>query len=316
MRPRLTLVAEAAVRALGRRSLFGAAAEDRQMPQTPALRRLARRKFLRLAAAGVATLSAPGLLRANQGVTDLEGFDSVWRDAETVIEANFGRGVVFEQTGLHLDLPDHVDTGGSVPCTIRIDAQMTPEDCPTVVHLVAHGNPTPQILSVWFTPESGRAEVTTRIRLEQTQRVTLVAQMRDGRHLRTDREVSVSFGACAQIGSGSNDDVFAFRPEARVSVQPHAAKGELVPVRAVISHPMETGLRKSATDEWVRQRIISSFGARQGGVEFFKARLYPAMATNPYFLFHLRAAASGPVDFKWFDMTGPTYRAQAALAVS
>jgi len=286
------------------------------MPQhtPPALH--TRRTLLRLAAAGVATLAAPGLLRANQGVTDLEGFDSVWRDADTVIEANFGRGVVYEHAGLHLDLPDHVDTGSSVPCTIRIDATMTPEDCPVVAHLVSYGNPTPQILSVWFAPEAGRAEVSTRIRLEQSQRVTLIAQMRDGRHLRADRDVAVSFGACAQIGSGSNDDVFAFQPEARVSVQPHAATGEVVPVRAVISHPMETGLRKSATDEWVRQRIISSFGARQGGIEFFKARLYPAMSTNPYFLFHLRAAASGPIDFKWFDMTGPTYRAQAALTVS
>lgn len=274
-----------------------------------------RRDLLRMALGGVATLAAPSLAQANGGVTDLEGFDSVWRDAETVLEANFGRGATFEHAGITLDIPEHVDSGSSVPCQIAIDCTMTDLDCPRIVHLVAHGNPTPQILTVWFQPEAGLAEVSTRIRLEQAQRVTVAAQMRDGRLLRADRDVSVSFGACAQIGAGSNDDVFAFRPEPRVSVPPLARKEDIVPVRAIISHPMETGLRKSATDEWVRQRIISTFGCTADGVEFFRARLYPAIATNPYFLFHMRARDTGPIRFRWYDMTGHTYVAEARLTL-
>jgi sulfur-oxidizing protein SoxY len=276
---------------------------------------LTRRAFLRAGAAGLVGLAAPGLALAARGVTDLEGFDSLWRSAEEVIAANFAPGTEFQTGGLHLDVPQHVDTGSSVPVTIRLDSAMTDQDCPVVIHLVAHGNPTPQILSLWLDPRAGRGEVSTRIRLEQSQRVTAVAAMRDGRHLRADRDVQVSFGACAQVGSGSNDDVFGFRPETRISVPPVARMGEVVTLRAVISHPMETGLRKSATDEWVRQRIVSTFRCVQGGREVLAARLYPAMASNPYFMFHLRAEVSGPVQFRWFDMTGPTYTAEAPFAV-
>lgn len=277
--------------------------------------RLARRRALGL---GLGMLAAPFVARpvwAARGVTDLEGFDSLWRDAEAAIEANFGPGVQFSDQGITLELPEHADTGSSVPVTIRIDAAMTGADCPSVVHLLAHGNPTPQIMSVWFDPAAGKAEVTTRIRLEQSQRVTVVAAMRDGRHLRADRDISVAFGACAQVGSGSNDDIFAFQPETRINVPPVARRGEVVTLRALISHPMETGLRKSATDEWVRQRIISTFRCLQDGREIMAVRLYPAMASNPYFLFHLRAQTSGPVAFRWFDMTGPTYRAESVLTV-
>jgi len=302
----------------------GAARADRQA--TRALARVARGAYPErmasnpgrttrrglIAGAALAGFAAPA---ARAQVTDLRGLDPLWRDAEDAIRAFFGN-VAFARDGIALELPDWAEAGSAVPLALSIDATMTAADHPVVVHVLAHGNPTPHVFSAWFTPASGRAEVSTRIRLERSQTVTAVARMRDGRHLRADRDVAVSFGACAQIGEGDNDSVFAFQPRPRVSVPAQARRGEIVTIRALISHPMETGLRKSATDEWVRQRIISSFGARQGGIEFFKARLYPAMSTNPYFLFHLRAAASGPIDFKWFDMTGPTYRAQAALAVS
>lgn len=280
--------------------------------------RLSRRSLLRLGAGAIAAAATSGLPVAAQtarGVTDLEGFDSLWRDAEAAIEANFGRNATFSHAGLHLDIPQHVDTGSSIPLTVRIDCEMTPQDCPSVIHLVAHGNPTPRLVSFWLDPRAGKAEISTRIRLEQSQKVTAVAGMRDGRLLRADREVSVTFGACAQVGSGSNDDIFAFQPEPRISVPPVAALGDIVAVRAVISHPMETGLRKSATDEWVRQRIISSFSCEQAGKEIFAASLYPAMSSNPYFMFYLRAEQSGPLRFKWFDMTGHTYRLEAPFTV-
>jgi sulfur-oxidizing protein SoxZ len=65
----------------------------------------------------------------------------------------------------------------------------------------------------------------------------------------------------------------------------------------------------------VRQRIISTFGCTADGVEFFRARLYPAIATNPYFLFHMRARDTGPIRFRWYDMTGHTYVAEARLTL-
>jgi len=248
-------------------------------------------------------------------ITDLEGFDPLWRDAEHAIQTFFGN-VEFSREGLHLDLPQHADVGNSVPLTVRIDAAMTEQDFPRVVHVLVHGNPTPHALSVWFTPECGRAEFSTRIRLESSQKVTAVAQMSDGRHLRADHDISVSFGACAQIGSGTNDTVIQFQPETRVSVPATAQRGDIIPIRALISHPMETGMRLDATREWVRQRIISRFGCSYNGVEIFRARPYPAISTNPYFSFFVRAEESGTFEFSWYDTLDLTYSDRAEITVT
>jgi sulfur-oxidizing protein SoxY len=249
-----------------------------------------------------------------QQIMDTRGFDPLWRNTEEAVLAFFGR-VKFERSGIELDLPQHAEVGSSVPLTIRIVAGMTTDDYPQVVHVLASGNPTPQILSAWFTPQSGKAELSTRIRLERSQKVTVVAQMRDGRHLRTDRDVSVSFGACAQIGTGTNDDIAAFEPSTRVNVPAEASRHSVVPIRAVISHPQETGLRMDPFQEWIRQRIISRFGCVYNDVEIFRARLYPAIATNPYFSFFARAETSGTFHFSWYDTTDKTYTHSAEMKV-
>jgi predicted secreted protein len=269
---------------------------------------LARRGLLLSCAAALAAPVARGQ------VTDLRGFDPLWRDAEAAIRAFFGP-VAFARGGLELDLPDQTDSGGTVPLTLRVDAAMTAADHPVVVHVLAHGNPTPHVFSAWFTPANGRGEVSTRIRLERSQMVTAVARMSDGRHLRADRSIAVAVGACAQIGEGSNDEVVAFQPRSRVSVPARARRGDIVPVRALISHPMETGLRSGSADEWIRQRILSRFVCAFDGAELFRARLYPAIATNPYLHFHARAAASGTFEFDWYDTLDLTFTNRATMIV-
>lgn len=285
------------------------------MPPLPSAARLGhpvmtRRQLLVAAACGL--MAAPATA---QQIIDLRGLDPLWRSADEAMQAFFGP-VTYLREGLDLDLPEHTDAGSSVPITIRVPAAMTAADHPKVVHLLAHKNPTVHVLSVWFAPQCGRAELSTRIRLERTQTVTAICQMSDGRHIRSDREISVSFGACAQIGTGTNDDIYAFEPQSRVSVPETASRGEIVPVRALISHPMETGLRFDAFQEWVRQRIVSRFVCTYGGAELIRVRLYPAVATNPYFLFYARAEASGPFDFDWYDMTNKSYTNRATLTVA
>lgn len=272
-----------------------------------------RRSFLTGAASGLAALTTSPLLA--QQIQDTRGLDPLWRTADEAMNAFFGN-VDYLRDGLDLDLPEHTDAGSSVPVTIRIPAAMTAADHPRVVHLLAHKNPTVHVLSAWFTLLCGKAEFSTRIRLERTQTVTAICQMSDGRHIRIDKDISVSFGACAQTGTGDDDDIVAFQPQSRVSVPEAARKGDIIPVRALISHPMETGLRFDAFQEWVRQRIVSRFVCTYAGRELFRVRLYPAVSTNPYFQFFARADRSGTFEFEWYDMTQHTYTNQAAITVA
>lgn len=274
---------------------------------------LTRRRFLSGASLGLAAGVLPAASLAQ--ITDLRGFDPLWRDAEDALHNFFGP-VDFVHEGLELDLPQHADVGSSVALSLRVDCAMTEEDYPEVIHLLAHKNPTPHVMSVWFRPGAGRAEFSSRIRLETSQTVTAAAKMSDGRYIRVDRSLTVSFGACGQIGSGTNADIMAFQPKTRVSVPPTAARGDIIPIRAVIAHPMETGMRENENEEWIRKRIISRFGCTYGGEEIFRARLYPAVATNPYFSFFARADESGPFDFSWYDMKDMTFTDRAEIVVS
>lgn len=276
---------------------------------------ISRRRLLAGAGLGIAgTLLGSRAGRAQ--TTDLHGLDSIWRDVPQALNAFFGP-VDFEQQGLSLELPQHADVGGSVPITIGFDADPADALHARLVHVLADGNPAPHVLSAWFSRLSGRAAFSTRIRLETSQTVTAAAEMSDGSHLRSDRPVTVSFGACAQIGEGTDADVAAFRPVPRVSVPERTRRGEVITLRAVIAHPMETGLRLGVGQDWIRQRIISSFHCLFNGEEVFRARLYPAVATNPYFSFHARIEEPGTFTFRWHDTpTGETYTASADIAIA
>ncbi len=273
-----------------------------------------RRTFLALTAAGMAFPGGAARLFAQSVDVRGRGYDPLWRSAEENIAAFLGPGP-YARDGISIVVPDHVDSGSSVPITIRLNSAMSAADYPRVVHVLAHANPNPQVVSVWFQPECGRAEFSTRIRLERSQQITAVAQMSDGRLLRSDREVDITLGACADDSSGHTQEIATFRPQSRVYAPARAQPGEIAVVRAIISHPMETGLRLNEFDDWVRQRIISRFSCSFNGRPLFRARLYPAVSANPFFQFHARVQESGTFDFEWYDTQDLTFTAQAQMRV-
>jgi sulfur-oxidizing protein SoxZ len=75
-------------------------------------------------------------------------------------------------------------------------------------------------------------------------------------------------------------------------------------------------MRLDGMEEWVRKRIISSFGCLYNGASVFRARLHPAIATNPYFQFHARAEQSGAFEFSWYDTQNLTFANRATITVT
>jgi predicted secreted protein len=260
-----------------------------------------------------AALPGTALARYREDTT-FWAYDPLWPDVEEAIGHFFGRQK-FVNEGITVTLPQHSDAGSSVPLTVAIDSGMTDGDFPRVLHVFAHENPNPHTLQAWFKPIAGRAEFETRIRLERTQKVTVVAEITNGRYLRADVEASVSFGACAQVGEGTEADTINFQPQARVSVPATADRGAIIPVRALISHPMETGLRLTRDQVWIRQRIIEAFSCTFEGEDVFRTRPYTSVAANPYFSFFARAERSGRFDFRWADTNGEVYTKSADLTV-
>jgi sulfur-oxidizing protein SoxY len=101
-----------------------------------------------------------------------------------------------EDGGITLRAPVVAENGGQVPVTVLVDSPQTAALHVSAIHLFATRNPTPGVASFRLTPLLARAEVQTRIRLSEEQRVIALAQMSDGSVRRAVAEVRVTMGGC------------------------------------------------------------------------------------------------------------------------
>jgi sulfur-oxidizing protein SoxZ len=92
--------------------------------------------------------------------------------------------------------------------------------------------------------------------------------------------------------------------KALVNVPAKVRKGEIVEIKALIAHPMETGYRTGADGRLVPRDIINRFLCTLDGQEVFSADLYPAVSANPFIAFTIRAERSGTLTFRWLDDRG------------
>jgi sulfur-oxidizing protein SoxZ len=104
------------------------------------------------------------------------------------------------------------------------------------------------------------------------------------------------------------------QPRVRLPAQVRA--GEVIEIRTLITHPMETGQRRDASGAVVPRDIIRRFEARFEGELVFAAELAPAVAANPYIAFPFRAERAGRFTFTWTNDAGESRSATQELRVS
>jgi sulfur-oxidizing protein SoxZ len=102
---------------------------------------------------------------------------------------------------------------------------------------------------------------------------------------------------------------------ALINVPAKARRGEVIVIKTLIQHVMESGFRHSTTGERLPRDIITSFVATYNGVEIFRATLFPAIAANPFVTFHTVATESGTIEFAWSGDNGYAATAQAKITV-
>ena len=102
---------------------------------------------------------------------------------------------------------------------------------------------------------------------------------------------------------------------ALINVPPRAKRGDVIEIKTLMSHIMETGYRHTADGAIVPRDIITSFTCRYNGSEIFRAELFPAIAANPFLAFFTVATESGTLDFEWTGDNGFSATATAKLTV-
>ncbi len=97
-----------------------------------------------------------------------------------------------------LVIPPLVENGNLVVLKVSVESPMTAQDYVKAIHVIAEGNPLPNIFSAFLTPRSGTANITTRVRLAETQRVWAIAQMSDGSFWQGYADTLVTLSACTE----------------------------------------------------------------------------------------------------------------------
>jgi len=105
-------------------------------------------------------------------------------------------------------------------------------------------------------------------------------------------------------------------PTPRVRFPQEARSGEIIEIKTLISHEMETGFRKDQTGATIPRRLINKFTAKFNGKEFLSVDWYTAVSANPFQSFFFRAKESGTFEFTWKDDDGSEYKSTHELKVS
>jgi len=97
-----------------------------------------------------------------------------------------------------LDVPALVENGNTVPVTVSVDSAMTGNDRVVALHIVNEKNPQPQVISARLGPRIGRARLSTRIKLADSQQIVAIAEMQDGSFWSESADVVVTLAACVE----------------------------------------------------------------------------------------------------------------------
>jgi sulfur-oxidizing protein SoxY len=147
-----------------------------------------RRRFLALSAATIGALPVAIRVRPVEATPETMA---------TAIRAVTNGATV--QTGkVKLDIPPLVENGNSVPMTVSVTSPMTANDYVKSIHVFNEKNPQPNLGNFYLGPRAGRAQISTRVRLADSQKIIAIAKLSDGSLWSTTADVVVTLAACTE----------------------------------------------------------------------------------------------------------------------
>jgi sulfur-oxidizing protein SoxY len=146
-----------------------------------------RRRFLGLAGSAAVLGAVP--------VVTLRPAEATPAMLATAIRNVVGSAVV--RTGrIKLDIPPLVENGNTVPMTVSVTSPMTPDDYVKSIHVFNEKNPQPNMGNFYLGPRAGRGQISTRIRLADSQKIVAIAELSDGSFWQASVDVVVTLAAC------------------------------------------------------------------------------------------------------------------------
>lgn len=211
---------------------------------------------------------------------------------------------------VELVAPSRADDGAVVPIAIRAGLAQTPQHYIRRIYLIVDNNPSPLAATFELTVDSGRADLETRIRIEQYSYVRAVAELSDGTLAADARFVKAS-GGCSAAAESSRAT-----PPGRMRLTAAAGDAYHQPTRAelMISHPNDSGLvMDQITRLYTPAYFVRSVNVSYAGKPILAAEVDFSISENPYFRFYFVPSGEGELKAQAVDTKGLGFETTLAV---
>jgi sulfur-oxidizing protein SoxY len=239
-----------------------------------------------------------------------QAVDSPW----TTLQQSHFLGKTLEAAPfIHLTAPARAASGEQVPFAFSIDHPMTAAQYIKSVTLFVDANPVPLTAVFHFTPQSGKAEISTRIRFESDSPVHVVAESNDGRFYVNTTTVKAS-GGCGGTVLGDNAAVMAAAGKMKLALDGPFKRGEVNKARLLIKHPMYTGLQRDLSTNGFRPAFfIDKVDVSYQGKPVLRAETAIGISEDPSIEFGVVADQPGDLQVVIRDNHGASFRQSLAV---
>ena len=217
---------------------------------------------------------------------------------------------------LVLEAPLRAVDAAVVPVAIRSRLPQTAQQHVRRLMLVIDSNPSPVGLMVWLTPESGRAEIETRVRVDAYSYVRAIAELSDGSLVMAVRYVKAS-GGCSAPAAGDAQAALARLGQMRLQVEGVPVAGQPLAVQLQISHPNHSGM---AMDQLTRQftpaQFVRQVDVTLAGRPVLSAQVDFSISENPHLRFFVMPGQGGELRAHMVDTDDRQFDARTTLVVA
>ncbi|HQR61223.1 MAG TPA: quinoprotein dehydrogenase-associated SoxYZ-like carrier, partial [Methylophilaceae bacterium] len=208
---------------------------------------------------------------------------------------------------IKLEGPKRAESGAQVPITLTVDQNLNNPDAIKKVYVIVDANPIPLAATYHFTPLNGKAQISTRIRMETDSFIHAVGETANGKLYMTAITIRAA-GGCGGAVDGDDTAIRAASGKIKLSVEEPIKFGEANAATFLIKHPMFTGLQRDlASGGYKPAFYINKVAFSYGGKPVMHVDFAVGVAEDPYLRFYYLPDAPGALEVKADDNEGKSF---------
>ena len=201
---------------------------------------------------------------------------------------------------VEIKAPSRAEDASTVPVQIKTGLNQTRDRYIQKLYLFIDANPSPVAAIFTFTPESGRADIDTRVRIEAYSHLRAVAEMNDGKLYMSTHYIKASGGCSA--ANGTLPDYADFKPKLKFKVDPNVEKGQPTLAQLLINHPNASPLVRDQVSNLFQQAYyVRTVNVSYGGKLIMTADVDFSISENPNFRFYFTPQGEGELRAEVLD---------------